>query len=84
MLLSLLSNYSNPKMNEQIFNNLIEFGIILLNDGNNEVQKSVYSYFQNYMTSEVFFMRIHSKIHDEINEIKRDQHEPSQSLYKFE
>lgn len=84
MLLSLLSNYSNPILNDQLFNELIQFGIYLLNDGNREVQKSVYAYFQNFMTSEVFFMRLHSRIHDEINVLKRDQREETPPLFKFE
>jgi len=37
MLLSLLSDHSNPKINDAVFSDLINFGIRLLEEGNNEV-----------------------------------------------
>lgn len=72
MLLSLLSDHSNPKINDAVFGDLINFGIALLEDGNNEVQKSVYVYFNNFTSSEVFFKRIHTILSDEIIRLKRD------------
>jgi len=37
MVLALLSDTSNPEVNHSIFNDLISFGIKLLNGGNYEV-----------------------------------------------
>lgn len=71
MLLSLLTDYSNPKSNDEVFSDLINFGIKLLEDGNTDVQKSVYLYFMNFPSSEVFFKRIHTRLSDEIQNIKR-------------
>lgn len=62
MIFSLLSDYSDPKLSDTIFNDLVNFGIQILDGGNREVQKSVYGYFKNFTSSEVFFMRIHSRI----------------------
>lgn len=70
MTLSLMSDYSNPKLSDQLFNDLIVFGIQILDGGNHDVQKSIYSYFLNFTSSEVFFMRIHERIHEEINMLK--------------
>lgn len=72
MLLSLLSDYSNPKANDAVFGDLINFGIKLLEEGNNEVQKSVYAYFMNFPSSEVFFKRIHGRLEEEINNLRLD------------
>jgi hypothetical protein len=37
MVLTLLSDYTNCKMSDYLFNDLIKFGIRLLEDGNKEV-----------------------------------------------
>jgi len=65
-----MSDYSNPKLSDQLFNDLIVFGIQILDGGNHDVQKSIYNYFLNFTSSEVFFMRIHERIHEEINILK--------------
>lgn len=36
-----------------------------------EVQKSIYYYFQNFASSEMFFLRIHEKINNEILKLKK-------------
>ncbi|EAR92909.2 zinc finger, C2H2 type family protein (macronuclear) [Tetrahymena thermophila SB210] len=85
MLMSLLSDHSNPKQNDAVFADLIHFGIVLLEDGNNEVQKSVYTYFMNFTSSEVFFKRIHTILTDEIIRLKRDIVDNSQeNIYYFQ
>lgn len=84
MLLSLLSDFSNPQVSDAVFGDLINFGITLLEDGNNEVQKSVYSYFKNFTSSEVFFKRVHTILSDEIIRLKRDIVDNSkEDLYHF-
>lgn len=37
MIFSLLSDYSEPKLADEIFNDLVNFGIKLLDEGNREV-----------------------------------------------
>lgn len=84
MLLSLLSDHSNSKVNYAVFGDLINFGISLIKNGNIEVQKSVYSYFKNFTSSEVFFKRIHTILSDEIIRLKRDVVDNSlEDLYHF-
>jgi hypothetical protein len=45
MILTLMSDYSDPINSDLIFNNLVMFAIQLMEGGNNEVQKSVWSFF---------------------------------------
>jgi len=42
MIFSLLSDLSDPKLADMVFNDLITFGIQLLNEGNSEVQKTIF------------------------------------------
>ena len=44
MILTLLSDYSDPTNTQKIFNDLILFAIDLLDGGNQDVQKSVWNY----------------------------------------
>ena len=44
-------------------------------EGNLEVQKSIYYYFQNFPSSEMFFLRIHEKINNEILKLKKGDDE---------
>lgn len=69
--MSLLSDHGDTKINEAVFGDLINFGIRLLEGGNLEVQKSVYSYFMNFTSSEVFFKRVHTMLSEEIVKLKR-------------
>ena len=43
--------------------------------GNLEVQKSIFYYFQNFTSSEKFFLRIHEKINEEIAKLKKVEEE---------
>ena len=70
MILSLLSDSSKDNISDKIFDDLILFGKKILKGGNKEVQKSIYNYFINNTSSEVFFKRIHEKITDEISRLK--------------
>lgn len=45
MTLTLLSDCTDPVNAKLIFNDLICFGIDLLDGGNNDVQKAVWSFF---------------------------------------
>lgn len=56
----------------------------MLDGGNREVQKSVYSFFLNYTSSEVFFMKLHEKFDIEIANIKKeDDDENEDEIYAF-
>jgi hypothetical protein len=44
-ILMLLSDCRDLERSDAIYNDLISFGIMLLNGGNREVQKSVYYFF---------------------------------------
>lgn len=84
MVLSLLSDYSDPVNADLISNNLIMFAIKLLDGGNNEVQRSVWSYFQNFPSSEVFFMRIHNKIESMIALLRKEEVDDPVKLFEFQ
>jgi hypothetical protein len=72
IVLMLLSDYKDVERSEAIYNDLISFGIMLLDGGNRDVQKSVYNFFLNYTTSEVFFLRLHEKFDQEVIDIKQE------------
>jgi hypothetical protein len=55
-----------------------------MDGGNNEVQRSVWSYFQNFPSSEVFFMRIHGKIQQMISELRREELDDPVRLFEFQ
>ena len=54
----LFTKLSQTDLPEEILMNLIEFGIKLLDGGNNEVQKSIYKFFTNFGSSEIFFEEV--------------------------
>ena len=54
----LFTKLSQTDLPGEIFMNLIEFGIKLLDGGNNKVQKSVYKFFTNFGCSEIFFDQV--------------------------
>jgi len=84
MLMNLLSDHGDPKINDAVFGDLINFGMRLLEEGNVEVQKSIYSYFMNFTSSEVFFKRVHTMLSDEIVRLKRGIVDNSdEDLYNF-
>lgn len=84
-ILMLLSDSQNREQSEEIFDDLINFGISLLDGGNQEVQKSVFNFFLNYTTSEVFFLRLHEKFEQEITKIRKDNDIDDNSIksYRF-
>ena len=62
MLLTHLSDYHKMKSNNELFLPLMQLAIKLLIGGNKNVQKNFFSYFTNFASSEVFFMKIHERI----------------------
>lgn len=84
IVLMLLSDYKDEDRYEAIFNPLISFGIMLLDGGNREVQKSVYNFFLNYTTSEVFFLRLHEKFDEERMQLKADEQDDTIVTYAFQ
>ena len=54
----LFTKLSQTDLPEEILMNLIEFGIKLLDGGNNEVQKNIYKFFTNFGNSEIFFEEV--------------------------
>ena len=84
VVLLLLSDYHDPEQADQLYNDLISFGIMLLNGGNREVQKSVYNFFTNHTSSEVFFLRLHLRFDEEtINLKKEDEDDNTIVTYIF-
>ena len=57
----------------------------MLDGGNQEVQKSVYNFFLNYTTSEVFFSKLHDKFEQETIKIRKDNniHDNTTKSYRF-
>lgn len=84
MVLTHLSDYNKMKSNNELFLPLIQLAIKLLIGGNRNVQKNFYSYFTNFASSEVFFMKIHERIHEEIAEMKKNEKKEKSKFYKFE
>ena len=58
MVLTHLSDYNKKKSNSELFLPLIQLAIKLLTGGNRNVQKNFYSYFMNFASSEVFFLKV--------------------------
>lgn len=81
MVLALLSDYSDPVNSDLIFNNLVYFAIQLLDGGNNDVQKSIWSYFENFPSSEVFFMRVHNRIESLIFDLRKEEADDPVKIY---
>lgn len=84
MVLTHLSDYNKMKSNNEIFLPLIQLGIKLLTGGNRNVQKNFYSFFINFASSEVFFLKIHERINEEIADMKQNEKSESNKTYKFE
>lgn len=84
MVLTHLSDYNKMKSNNEIFLPLIQLGIKLLTGGNRNVQKNFYSFFINFASSEVFFLKIHERINEEIADMKQNEKNESNKTYKFE
>ena len=78
--LLLLSDNRDPEQSDLLFNDLISFGIHLLDGGNREVQKSVYNFFLNYTSSEVFFLRLHERFDKMVIDIKKEDDDDSKSV----
>ena len=51
----------------------IDLQIILLTNGNNNVQQSVFRFFVSNPSSEHFFLKLHNMIHDEIYRIEDEE-----------
>ena len=60
MLLTHLSDYNKMNSNSELFLPLIQLANKLLHGGNRNVQKNFYSYFMNFTSSEVFFLKVSS------------------------
>jgi len=56
----IFSKLSDPKLTlkDPLFHKLILFAINLLEGGNSEVQKEIYTYFTDFTNSEVFFNKV--------------------------
>jgi len=63
-ILFILSDYKDANRYDLLYNSLLSFGIQMLEGGNREVQKSVYNFFINYTSSEVFFLKLHERFED--------------------
>lgn len=72
VVLLLLSDYHDPAQADELYNDLISFGIMLLDGGNREVQKSVHHFFINHTSSEVFFLRLHLRFDAETIDLKKE------------
>ena len=72
IVLQLLSDCRDKQKSEALYNDLISFAIMLMDGGNRDVQKSVYTFFQNFTSSEVLFLRIHEKFDFECLEIRKE------------
>jgi len=68
IFIKLCDRHVQPK--DQLFSRLIQLCIKMLEGGNREVQKSVCKYFTSSVDSEIFFVRIHEKISNEIASLK--------------
>lgn len=58
MLLTHLSDYNKMNSNSELFLPLMQLANKLLTGGNRNVQKNFYSYFMNFTSSEVFFLKV--------------------------
>lgn len=58
MVLTHLSDYNKMMSNSELFLPLIQLAIQLLKGGNRNVQRNFYSYFMNFNSSEVFFLKV--------------------------
>lgn len=63
-ILFILSDCRDAVHYNELYNSLLSFGIQMLEGGNREVQKSVYNFFINYTSSEVFFLKLHERFED--------------------
>jgi hypothetical protein len=84
MVMVLLSDYSEPVFADMVLNDLVYFAIQMMNGGNRDIQETVWSYFENFPTSEVFFMRIHNKIQKTILDLKKTEPDESIKLFQFQ
>lgn len=71
MLLSILSDPKHTLIEDDILNELLEFGISLLEGGNPNVQKTIFSFCTIHTKSEVMFAKFHSIINEQIDFLQR-------------
>jgi len=64
MILSVLQDPKLDKMDDELLNEFLAFGISLLNEGNQNVQKAIYSFCTYYSTSEYIFAKFHRIIYE--------------------
>jgi len=71
MLLSVLSDPKHTIIEDNLLNEYIEFGISLLDEGNQNVQKAIFNYCNIHSKSEVMFAKFHSIIYEQIDYLQR-------------
>ncbi|CAD8111133.1 unnamed protein product [Paramecium sonneborni] len=79
MTLTLLSDISDPINSQKIFGELIQFAIDLLDGGNEDIQRSIWNYFQNFTESETIFLRLHNEFQKTIKNMKKND----EMLFQF-
>jgi len=71
MLLTVLSDASNPFLDGEILNNFLKLGIKLLEGGNNKIQKNIYNYCVTFQRSEVLFAKFYNIITSHSTRLKK-------------
>ena len=71
MLLSVLSDRNSSSMEIDLLFEFFEFGISLLEGGNQNVQKAIFKFCTVHTESEVMFAKFHSIIYEQIEYIKK-------------
>lgn len=72
VLLQKLTSTSKD-FDDELISAVIDLLIILLTNGNTDVQQSVYKFFVSKSSSENFFKKLHDIIHEEIDRVEDEE-----------
>mgnify|MGYP000911866170 FL=1 len=81
MILSVLSDPNNLKIQEELLDTFLKFGIALMEGGNRKVQKTIYDYCVSFPRSEIMFKRLYTLIQNQIDKLKADAQSSSEDLF---
>lgn len=84
MLLSIFSDPKHMYIDDDLLNQLLQFGISLLDEGNPNVQKTIFNYCTLYPKSEIMFKRFHTILQEQIAYLRDKNIDSKDSAEVFE
>ena len=71
MLLSVLSNPDPNLVEDYLLEAYLDYGVQIVSEGNNKVQKTIFNYCQNYTESEYMFQKFEKIIQEQKKRLTR-------------